>query len=136
MANREKTRRQYRFWVLGLLWLPVGIWVLTAMRFMPPTEPGEWLLKTLIQSWSLAPVAPCGLPLALACRWLWRLEFRRTAVFTGISLGMLTVPTAVTAGLLGPLAIAIYTAVLSLPAWIGAWCLARWKHARGTGASG
>ena len=90
---------RHRFWPLALLWLPaLG---------------------------SLAPVVPCGLPLPLGCRRLWRLGYRRAAWAAGVGLGALTIPVAVFAGLLGPLAIAAGAVVLSLPVWIAWWWLAR-----------
>ena len=78
-----------------------------------------WLSMAVV---SLIPVAPCGLPLALGCRRLWRLGYRRSAWLSGIVLGSVTVAASLVAGLLGPIAIAVYAAVLSLPVWI-AW---RW----------
>ena len=73
---------------------------------------------------ALALVAPCGLPLALGCRRVWRLGYRRRAGWTWIALGAVTVAASVVAGLLGPAAIALYAAVLSLPVWAACWWLA------------
>ena len=69
---------------------------------------------------SLAIAAPCGMPLALGCRCLRRLGYRRGAWAAGIALGLPTVWITVIAGLLSPIAIAVCAAVLSLPVWI-AW---------------
>ena len=69
---------------------------------------------------SLVLVAPCGLPLALGCRRVWRLGYRRGAGWAWIGLGAVTVAASVVAGLLGPVAIAVYAVVVSLPVW-GAW---------------
>ena len=66
-----------------------------------------------------------GLPLALGCRRLWRLGYRQSAWAAGIVLGALTVASSLVAGLLGPIAIAIYAAVISLPVWTAWWWLAR-----------
>ena len=74
---------------------------------------------------SLLPVAPCGLPLALGCRRLWRLGYRSTAWTAGIVLGVVTVAASLVAGLLGPIAIAIYAVILSLPVWAAGWWLNR-----------
>ena len=41
---------------------------------------------------SLAAATPCGMPLALGCRRLWRLGYRRGAWWAGVVLGALTVP--------------------------------------------
>ena len=74
---------------------------------------------------SLAVLVPCGLPLPLGCRRLWRLGYRRSAWAAGIVLGALTAAGSMAAGLLGPVAIATCTVVLSLPAWCAAFWLSR-----------
>ena len=58
---------------------------------------------------------PCGLPLALGCRRLWRLRYRCAAWVAGTGVGAVTVGASLVAGLLGPVAIAAYAVVLSLP---------------------
>ena len=118
METREITGRR-GFWPLALLWLPAGVMATAVVRFLPWTGPapalGMWVL-------SLVFVAPCGLPLALGCRRLWRLGYRRAAWWAGIGLGAVTALASLVAGLLGPLAIAVYAAVISLPVWIaGSW---------------
>ena len=100
MEDRGWTAR-YGFWPPVLLWLPAGIALQAAVRFWP-----EY-----------------GLPLALSCRRLWRLGYRRGAWWAGIGLGAASVP----AGLLGPVGIAVSAAALGLPVWI-AW---RWLAQRG-----
>ena len=113
---------RHGFWLLALLWLPAGVTVQASMRFVPETEaaPGMWVTAALMSVSSLAVLAPCGLPLALGCRRLWRLGHRRGAWWTGIALGATTVVASVFAGLLGPVAIVLYAVIFSLPAW-GAW---------------
>ena len=102
---------RHGFWPLALMWLPAGVVVQAAKRFLPATEgPPEraiWAATALMAVSSLVVVAPCGLPLALGCRRLWRL-------------GAMTAAASVLAGLLGPVGIAICAVVLSLPVW-GAW---------------
>ena len=49
------------FWPLALLWLPAGVFAQAALRFGP--ESVVAVLAT--EAGSLAPVVPCGLPLAL-----------------------------------------------------------------------
>ena len=124
MATRQSTR-WWRFWALALLWLPAGVVAMAAVRFLPghglPETGGMAPAMLLMSARALLPVAPCGLPLALGCRRLWRLGYRRAAWMAGIGLGALTVAASLVAGLLGPVAIAIYAAVLSTPVWI-AWC--------------
>ena len=113
------------FWALALLWLPAGVAGQAAIRF-PPDVGGSAPSMPAAVAASLAPVALCGLPLALGCRRLRRLGYRRGAWLAGIGLGALTVAASVAAGLLGPLGIAVCVVVLSLPVWI-AW---RWLARR------
>lgn len=90
------------------------------------------MLPTLLAAaGSLVLVAPCGLPLALACRRLWRLGYPRAAWGWGIGLGAVTVLATLVAGLLGPVAIVVYAVVLSLPVWIAALVLARRQRVTG-----
>ena len=117
------------FWLLALLWLPAGLVATAVVRFGPqqglPEASGMWVMMVPMLAGSLVIVAPCGLPLALGCRRLWRLGYRRGAWLAGILLGAVTVAATLVAGLLGPIAIALYAAVLSLPVWIALWCMAR-----------
>ena len=119
------------FWPLALLWLPAGLAATMAVRFGSehglPEAGGMVPAMLLMTAGSLVLVAPCGLPLALGCRRLWRLGYRRGAWWAGIALGAVTVAASLVAGLLGPVAIALYAAGLSLPVWI-AW---RWLARRG-----
>ncbi len=112
----------YGFWLLALLWLPAAVAAIAAVRFagdpLASTDIGPALL-------SLAPVAFCGLPLALACRRLWRLGYRRAAWTAGLGLGAATTTVSLPAGLLGPLAIAVAAVLLSLPVWLAAFMLGR-----------
>ena len=99
------------FWLAALLWVPIGIAATAVVRgFGLPLEPQAWL--------SLLVIAPCGLPLAFAWSALRGLGYPGTA---GTVCGILAVATVVLslfAGLLGPIAIAAYAIVVSLPAWI------------------
>lgn len=85
---------RHGFWPVALLWLPAGVVAQAALV-------------------SLGVTVPCGLPLALGCRRLRRLGYRRGAWSAGIVLGAATVWAAVVAGLLG------------LPVWIAWLWLAR-----------
>ena len=112
----------YAFWLLALIWLPAAVVATAAVRFAGgPLASADVGLALL----SLAPVAFCGLPLALACRRLWRLGYRRAAWAVGAGLGAVTAAASLPAGLLGPLAIAVLAILISLPAWIAALLLGR-----------
>ena len=119
---------RHGFWPLALLWLPAGIVAQAAVRFPPdagpPGDPVPWPAM-LTAAGSLLSVAPCGLPLALGCRRLWRLRYRRAAWLAGIALGAVTVAASLVGGLLGPVAIVICAIVFSLPVWVAWWWLVR-----------
>ncbi|MDE0407548.1 MAG: hypothetical protein OXN81_06765, partial [Alphaproteobacteria bacterium] len=111
------------FWPLALLWLPAGIVAQAVVRFGPDAVAagtlGPWLAKMAMEGLTLAPFVPCGLPLALGCRRLWRLGYRRGAWTAGVALGVVTVAVRLPAGLLGPVAIGV-------PVWLAWWWLA-WR---------
>ena len=71
------------FWALALLWLPAGVVAQGLVRLVPETGPqgGAGLTPAMLPvlAGSLVLVAPCGLPLALGCRRVWRLGYRRGA---------------------------------------------------------
>ena len=125
MDNRRGIERR-GFWAPALLWLPAGLVATGVLRF--GTEPVDWASMLTASAASLAPVAPCGLPLALGCRRLWRLGYRSTAWTAGVVLGAVTAAASLVAGLLGPLAIAVYAVILSLPVWVTGWWLNRRSH--------
>ncbi len=103
-------KRFSSFILLALLWLPFGILLVTAARGIPLfIEPQAWL--------ALIFLAPFGLPLALACRALRRGGHVASAWVTFIVLAPATVGSVLIGGLFGPLGIAIYAIVFSLPAW-------------------
>ena len=116
-------------WAPALLWLPAGVVAQALVRLGPETraQAGAGLLEAMLPmlAGSLILVAPCGLPLALGCRRVWRLGYRRGAGWAWIGLGAVTVAASVVAGLLGPVAIAVYAVVLSLPVWGAWWWLVR-----------
>lgn len=106
------------FWVLSLAWLPAGIVMISLARGVAPPITPETLFMFPAALLSLAVTAPCGLPLALAFRQIWRTGSTRAAWTSFAILAPITSFAALGAGLLGPIAIAIYAAVLSSPAWI------------------
>ena len=114
---------QCGFWAPAFLWLPAGLVAFAVLRFRP--ESAAWESMLLMWARSLTPVAPCGLPLALGCRRLWRLGYRRSTWTAGAGLGAATVAGSLVVGLLGPVAIAAWAVVISLPAWIAGWWLAQ-----------
>ena len=127
MGHRGIPER-WRFWLLALLWLPVGLAATATIRFAPGAGAAEalmWLPMFLMSVASLVVVAPCGLSLALGCRQLWRQGYRRGAWAAGIGLGAVTLAASMVAGLLGPVAILLYAVVLSLPVWATGWWLGR-----------
>ena len=125
--------RQRRFLLLALLWLPAGIVGTAAFRGLGSAEFGSWKIAVLMASQSLIVVAPCGLPLALACRRLWMLGYRRAAWTAGAALGAATVATSLVAGLFGPLGIVASALALSLPVWVTGIWLGRKRRPRGPG---
>lgn len=109
---------RHAFLIGSLLWLPAGVLLTTFVRFGEQfSNPMIWL-GLLANLGSLIIVAPCGLPLALACRRLWRSGYREAAWATMVGLGIVTVAATLLAGLLGPIAIAVYAIILSLPVWL------------------
>ena len=118
-----------RFWLLALLWLPAGVMAGAALRLSLEeglaVGAGIGPATALTAAGSLVLVAPCGLPLALGCRRLGRLGYRRGAWWAGTGLGAVTVAASLMAGLLGPVAVAAYAVVLSLPVWLAGGWLAR-----------
>lgn len=114
-------RTRTLFFLGSLLWLPAGIVVMSLFRnprFLQ--EPELSPVTALMMAMSLIVVAPCGLPLTLGCRLLWRQGYSYAAWCAMAVLGPVTVGASFLAGLLGPVAIALYAAVLSLPVWIAA----------------
>ena len=122
---------RHGFWPLALLWLPGGIVAQAAVWFgrdaVVAGSPGPWLATMAMKGLSLAPLVACGLPVALGCRRLWRLGYRRGAWTAGVVLGAVTLP----AGLLGPVAIAVCAVAVGLPVWFAWWWLA-WRGWPGT----
>ena len=129
------------FYLLALVWLPVGVVASALFRFGVAGSLREWLLPLTAgpaglplaeriaiaaSVWlPLLTVAPAGLPLALACRRLHRKGYRVIAWAAMAVLSVVTVVATLVAGLLGPAAIVIYALALSLPVWLAALLLPR-----------
>ena len=120
---------RWGFWTLALLWLSAGLAATSIVRFAPldapAPEPWMWMSVVLVSALTLLAMAPCGLPLALGCRGVWRLGYRRAAWAAGLVLGAVTVEAVLLAGLHGLLAIASCALGASLPVWAAWWWLAR-----------
>lgn len=114
------------FIVLALAWLPLGILAISLLRGLPFLGELTALLSALP---SLLMTAPFGLPLALACRLIHGLQRPRAAWVSFAVLAPLTALASIVAGLLGPIGIAVYTTVLSLPAWL-LYGVLRWRAAK------
>lgn len=128
MARGRRVGR-WRFWALALAWLPAGLVAQAMVRFgadwWVATWTGGWLTAVSGLAVSLAPAALCGLPLALGCRRLWWLGYRRAAWLAAAGLGGATEAGALVAGLFGPVAIAVCAVALSIPVWIAWYWLLR-----------
>ncbi|MCY3845463.1 MAG: hypothetical protein OXH69_18215 [Acidobacteria bacterium] len=106
------------------LWLPLAVAAQAVVRFGPgavlePTPLMAMAVGTLfVFTW------PAGIPLTAAVR---RLHARspRAAYACAAVLGPLTTAAATIGGLLGPIAVWLYALVLSVPAWLVLWLLAR-----------
>lgn len=120
MARGRRVGR-WRFWALALAWLPAGLAAQATVRF----GADWWFAADWSLAVSLAPAALCGLPLALGCRRLWWLGYRRAAWLAATGLGGATVAGALVAGLLGPVAVAVCAAALSIPVWTAWYWLLR-----------
>ncbi len=107
--------RRSGFWLLAVLWLPAGV-AATANPGFPELVPGAAGLLLL---------AVCGLPLALGCRKLDRLGYRRSAWLAGMTMGTITVFAAQVGGLLGPMWVAVHTAILGAAVWIVGYLMMR-----------
>ena len=114
------------FVALALAWLPLGILAISLLRGLTFLSEPAALLSALP---SLVVAAPFGLPLALACRQIHRLPRPRTAWVAFALLAPLTTLASIAAGLLGPIGIALYAIVLSLPAWL-LYAMLRWRKAK------
>ena len=117
------SRNRRIFIASALAWLPLGILITTLLRSLPGLDNPMALLGALP---SLLVTAPFGLPLALACRRIHGLQRPRTAWITFALLAPLTAMASIVAGLLGPIGIALYAIVLSLPAWL-LYATLRWR---------
>ncbi len=112
--------------LLLALWLPLAVAAQAAVRFGfgtgPEPTPAPMIAMAVgalfVFTW------PAGIPLTVAVRRL-HAHSPRAAYACAAVLGSLTTAAATVGGLLGPIAVWIYAAVLSLPAWLVLWLLVR-----------
>ena len=114
------------FIAFALAWLPLSIMAISLLRRLAFLGDPATLLTALPP---LVVTAPFGLPLALACRLIHGLPRPRMAWTAFAVLAPITAAASIVAGLLGPIGIAIYAAVLSLPAWL-LYAVLRWRTAK------
>lgn len=111
------------------LWLPLAVVAQAVVRFgfsaIPaPAMPAPMMAAAMVPLFVFA--WPAGIPLTMAVRRLHQRD-RVAAYGCAAVLGPLTTAAATVGGLLGPVAVWLYAAVLSLPAWFVLWVLNR-KH--------
>ena len=115
-----------RFLLAASLWLPIGIMLLSAVRFGPDMPDMHAVV-------SLYPTAPAGLFLAFGCWFVHRVGYRWLAWILFAILFLPSVQYATIGGLLGAPGILLAAFVVSLPSWIvlGILLLTRklWKRA-------
>ena len=102
------------FWLAALLWLPVGI----ALTGGVQSVAGFGTAMTLEGAGWLVLLALCGLPLAVGCRRLRQLGYRRVAWIAGAAIGAVTVSAALAGGPLGPVWVAFHTLILGAAVWL------------------
>jgi len=105
---------------VGLLWLPAGFNLGLALG-------GGTGLAADAEGWlHVAALAAGGVPLALACRLLWRQDRAWTACAAFAVLGVGAVAGTLALEGFGPFAVATVAAAASLPAWL--MCARRRRH--------
>lgn len=109
------------------LWLPLAVVAQAVVRsgfgaIPAPPMPGPMMAAAVVPLFVFT--WPAGIPLTMAVR---RLYPRSQAAAYGCAavLGPVTAAAATVGGLLGPVAVWIYAAILSLPAWLVLWVLSR-----------
>ena len=113
------------------LWLPLAVVAQAVVRFgfgaIPaPPVPGSMMAAAIVPLFVFA--WPAGIPLTMAVRRLYPRSQAAACVCAAV-LGPVTIYAATVGGLLGPVAVWIYAAVLSLPAWLVLWVLSSRQRA-------
>ena len=111
--------------LLLALWLPLAVAAQAALRFglgglerMPPAMIAMVFGTLFVFTW------PAAIPLTVAVRRL-HARSREAAYVCAAVLGPLTAAAATVSGVLGPIAVWAFAAVLSGPAWLVLWLVAR-----------
>ena len=111
--------------LLLALWLPLAVAAQAALRFglgglerMPPPMIAMAVGTLFLFTW------PAAIPLTVAVRRL-HARSREAAYVCAAVLGLLTTAAATVGGVLGPIAVWVFAAVLAAPAWLALWILAR-----------
>ncbi len=115
MSQSNSSIRKVLFWAIAFLWLPAGIFLTALIRFglsVFEEKGGDGHIFLMIVC------AVSGLFLALACRKLWHQDRKISIYACMLILGPLSIFGVLIAGLLGPLMMLLYAAVISLPAWL------------------
>lgn len=105
------------FWGVALLWLPMSIVLFSLYRFgwsvlfNAPAEAKYGATMMMLCSLS-------GLFLAIGCRKLWEQGYPKLVIVNAAVLGPVSMFGILFAGLLGPLVMLLYAAILSLPVWL------------------
>ncbi len=109
----------------ALLWLPlslitVGVYTHGSRMILPSAEDGTTWNDLFVM---LLPVAPAGLFVAVPVFMMFAVKRPQIASLTALVIGLLTVLVTMVSGLLGPIAIILAAAVLSVPAWYFAYVM-------------
>ena len=114
------------------LWLPLGVGVLSVIRFgfdpRVPPDVVSLLFSLPAMVFGLVFAWPAGIPLTRALERLYPVSRPATYACAAV-LGPLSVAAPTIGGLFGPPGIWIAAGIVSLPAWLVLWYL-RWRASR------
>ncbi|MCY4218271.1 MAG: hypothetical protein OXE56_03230 [Gammaproteobacteria bacterium] len=115
MSVSKPTCRKVIFLVTAFTWLPAGITLISFIRFglsvFQNTGGADEIMLMFYCSLS-------GFFLAFACKKLWFQERKTSTVMCAVLLGPITIFGVLIAGLLGPIMMLLYAAIISIPAWL------------------
>ena len=103
------------FYLLAVFWLPLSVVLFTLPK-------GFNLLDILDQDWrqglAFATLLPTSPLLPLACRAIWRLGYRASAVIVFVSFAPLTAGSTLLGGMHGAPGVFVLGLICSLPVWL------------------